>query len=248
VLHPDGRVTQVTATGGAIGWPGAGSDEVSTLTMDVGDTLLLYTDGLVEARKDLLQGIEDLSAHAAHLVGLPAAELPAALVSRILIGAQRRDDTLALVLRRGGEPTTPTFTRGTGPSAVNVGRVRRELSAWLAVLRGDADDSLALVADELLANATRVAASSVIVSARLEGEAVRVCVSDDGPGDPQIAVRGLETPHEAALNGRGLYLVRALSHEVSFTSSSVGTTVTALVPVNASETAERVGEELVDRF
>jgi hypothetical protein len=50
------------------------------------------------------------------------------------------------------------------------------------------------------------------------------------------------------LTGRGLYIVRGLSHEVSFTSSSVGTTVTALVPVNASETAERVGEELVDRF
>lgn len=248
VLHPDGRVSPVTATGGAIGWPGAGSDVVSTLTLEVGDTLLLYTDGLVEARKDLLQGLEDLSAHAAHLVGLPAAELPAALVSRILIGAQRRDDTLALVLRRGGEPTSPTFTRATSPSAANVGRVRRELAAWLAGVRRDGDDSLAAVAGELLANAARVAASSVIVSARLDADSVRLCVSDDGPGDPLIAERGKHMPDDAALSGRGLYLVRALSRHVAFMSSSVGTTVTAVVPVRATKPAEVDDDFLVDRF
>jgi PAS domain S-box-containing protein len=247
VLHPDGRVSQVTATGGAIGWPGAGSDKVSTLTLDEGDTLLLYTDGLVEARKNLLQGLEDLTAHAAHLVGLPAHELPAALVSRILTGAQRRDDTLALVLRRtAGEPG-PTFTRAAGPGAAEAVRLRRELAAWVGALDRDGD-ALNAVAAELLANAARFARSSVIISASLEGPSVRLCVSDDGPGDAAIAQRGETLPEDDALAGRGLFMVRTLSSDVSFMSSSVGTTVTATVPVSSSLPHQKGSGMLVDRF
>lgn len=247
VLHPDGRVTQVTATGGAIGWPGAGSDKVSSLTLEPGDTLLLYTDGLVEARKDLLQGLEDLTAHAAHLVGLPAAELPAALVSRILRGAQRRDDTLALVMRRPAEKPTPSFTRASGPGPAEAVRVRRELSTWITA-QGYDGEALVTVAAELLANAVRVARSSVILSASLDHDCVRLCVSDDGPGDPVIERRGTALPGGQALAGRGLYLVRALAADVSFRTSSVGTTVTATVPAARLHAAGAPDDVLVDRF
>jgi PAS domain S-box-containing protein len=100
LIRPDRGVEQVTASGGVIGWPGAGSDGIVETTLEPGDALLLYTDGLVEARKDILDGMEDLVAHAADVAHLDAEGMARELVRRALAGAERRDDTLALVLRR----------------------------------------------------------------------------------------------------------------------------------------------------
>jgi PAS domain-containing protein len=57
VVSADGQVRQITATGGAIGWPGCGSDGVAEVVLAPGDSVLLYTDGLVEARKDIVAGL-----------------------------------------------------------------------------------------------------------------------------------------------------------------------------------------------
>src|SRR5699024_5209982 len=51
LVGPGGDVETVPATGGAIGWPAVGSDNVACVTLGVNDTLVLYTDGLIEARK-----------------------------------------------------------------------------------------------------------------------------------------------------------------------------------------------------
>jgi len=100
VVHTGGAVTQLAATGGAIGWPGVGSDNVVTTELAVGESLVLYTDGLIEARKDVLQGLASLVRHAADVSDLPAGAYAYELVQRSLAGADRRDDSLALVIRR----------------------------------------------------------------------------------------------------------------------------------------------------
>ena len=64
------------------------------------ETLVLYTDGLVEATKDILEGLDALAEAAAEAAGYPAGPLARALVERSLAGAMRNDDSLALVLRR----------------------------------------------------------------------------------------------------------------------------------------------------
>ena len=103
VVGTDGTVTSLEATGGAIGWPGAGSDTEVTAWLADGESLLLYTDGLIEARKNILDGMEALAKHASHLAHLPATELADELVKQSLAGADRLDDSLAMVLRRSGE-------------------------------------------------------------------------------------------------------------------------------------------------
>jgi PAS domain S-box-containing protein len=105
VISPDGAVAQVAASGGVIGWPGAGSDDVVEARLEPGGALLLYTDGLIEARKDILEGMEDLLGHASEVAHLGARAMAAELVDRALAGADRRDDTLALVLRRDPVPS-----------------------------------------------------------------------------------------------------------------------------------------------
>ncbi len=82
---------------------------MADVTLDRGDTALLYTDGLIEARRDILAGLSDLKAAAAETATYPPHHLPRVLVERALAGAQRRDDTLALALRRRASPLGPAI-------------------------------------------------------------------------------------------------------------------------------------------
>jgi PAS domain S-box-containing protein len=246
VLHPDGRVTQVAATGGAIGWPGAGSDDVTELTLDRGDTLLLYTDGLVEARKNLLEGMDELVRYAAEVARLPAAELPAALVQRVLAGAQRRDDTLALVLRRTESVAAEGFFRVVAPDPEAASRARRELGAWLSGLGRRTDDVL-LVASELLANAVRAARSEVQVRAVALDDATRLEVRDDGEGDPSLVDLGHELPDDEATAGRGLFLARTLSHGMQIESGEQGSLITCLLRADPKLPEQPAGREAARR-
>lgn len=128
VVTAFGDVRQVEAQGGPIGWPGAGSDGAVRVRLDPGDSLVLYTDGLIEARKNLVEGLQQLEEHAHDLSRSSAAGLAEGLVSRVLAGAVRRDDTLALVLRR--DPVPETNVGPAGPavrgSSAGLGRAGAE--------------------------------------------------------------------------------------------------------------------------
>jgi PAS domain S-box-containing protein len=118
VVRSDGHVVELEPGGCALGWPAAGSGDTQEVVLEAGDALLLYTDGLVEADKDLDEGLRRLTASAGASAHLPAARLAEVLVDRALAGAARRDDTLALVLRRLPAAAVPAQERG----ATAVGR------------------------------------------------------------------------------------------------------------------------------
>ena len=230
VVSARGEVTQLSAAGGAIGWPGAGSDIVAETTLGVRDALVLYTDGLVEAGKDILAGMEALVGHARDVAHLPAEELANELVRRSLEGASRRDDTLALVLRRLPVPaaeTTRTWRIAPEPTAVS--RVRRAAGQWLASLDAPSDDALVVVS-ELLANAVRVARDEVAITVSLTETTIQVEVTDDGPGAVGLEQVGTELPPVEQPSGRGLFIVRALSDDVTVMSTAEGSIVRAVVP------------------
>ncbi len=228
VVGPDGVVLQLAATGGAIGWPAVGSDNVVTTQLGRNESLVLYTDGLIEARKNILDGMDDLVRHAGDVSMLSADAFANELVARSLKGADRRDDSLALVLRR----TVPSQPSGrmrweVGPGdRAGIRAARHGLMAWLIEQDVEVDDAV-LVAAELLANAVVVARSTAVLSVTLDEEGDRVVleVSDDGDGTDPVRATGWRLPALDSERGRGLYLVRALSNEVSTTSSVDGTVV-----------------------
>jgi serine phosphatase RsbU (regulator of sigma subunit)/PAS domain-containing protein/anti-sigma regulatory factor (Ser/Thr protein kinase) len=233
VVSADGRVRQITATGGAIGWPGAGSDGVEEVVLAPGDGLLLYTDGLVEARKDILEGLDSLARETASLAHLPVTEMTDELVARALAGADRRDDTLALVVRRSSVAGAvvpvplPSGRWQIGPDRHAAQQARRDAVRWLddrGVPAGDA----ALVIAELLANAVRAARSIVVLELSVELGRVHIAVSDDGSGLEELPVDTL--PPLDAEGSRGLFLVRRLSHGLLLDGSAVGTTVRCWLP------------------
>ncbi|MGH3425756.1 MAG: SpoIIE family protein phosphatase, partial [Nocardioidaceae bacterium] len=232
IVGPGGEVSPVSATGGAIGWPAVGSDNVATVQLGVHDSLILYTDGLIEARKDIIEGMDSLLQVAADVAHLPAQHCADELVRRSLSGADRRDDTLALVLRRTRKSAVADRIRWRLDPGEHGGlrRIRRELQDWVAAHQVEQED-VVLVAAELLANGKAAARSTVVLNAYLETGQVVVEVSDDGPGTHELEDRGRRLPTSESERGRGLYLVRALSDDVTAMSTAEGTVVRATVPV-----------------
>jgi PAS domain S-box-containing protein len=223
-IAADGAVTEISAPGIAIGWPGAGSESITELKLGRNDSLLLYTDGLIEASKNLDVGLMEVAREAALITRYPPDQLARALVERMLGRGSRRDDTLAVVLRRrtppelGGRPLGPFSHKFHANEAV-VPLARHLLADWLAnqpVEAGDVED-LPLVVSELCTNAVRAARTEVVLRAWAEGDALVIEVEDDGGRPvPQRRV-GLEpeVPDIGEEHGRGLYLAESLSDEMT---------------------------------
>jgi serine phosphatase RsbU (regulator of sigma subunit)/anti-sigma regulatory factor (Ser/Thr protein kinase) len=225
VLRGD-RVEEILAPGIPIGWPGAASHAILELHLDRSDTVILYTDGLIEATKDIVRGLEDLAAAAAATATYPATALARALVERQLADAARHDDSLALVLRRRSPaPDRPAhllapFEHRFSPQAAAVPLARHLLRDWLELVPVDAAaiDSLLLAISELCSNAVRHASGaprSVCLRAWATGDDIHVEVSDDGGSLVRPDQRSEELPDPEAEQGRGLFLVRVLVDEVA---------------------------------
>ena len=240
VVGPGGEVRQLSATGGAIGWPGVGSDNVATTFLGVHDSMVLYTDGLIEARKDIIEGMDSLTKVAAEVCHMPAQQYADELVRRALAGADRRDDTLALVLRRTRKSVVADSKRWhLDPGAhENFRQARKELESWLRAHSVEADD-IVLVAAELIANASSAARTEVVMTAQVGAGHVIIEVSDDGEGTNHLEDLGRRLPGNDSERGRGLYLVRALSQEVSVMSTTEGTLVRSQIAARGITAASK---------
>ena len=224
----DGKADLVDTPGVPLGFPGAGSDGVIDITLERSDTVVLYTDGLVEASKDIERGLEALCEAGQEVAAYPAGSLAQALVERALAGAQRRDDTVALVLRRRIPPAPGTeqpllrpfrhaFTAT--PPAVPI--ARHLLGDWLRhqPMDDSAIDDLMLVAGELCAMAVRVEGSAIVLGAAVEGDAVVLTITDGGGALPASAEDyPTVAPDPLADGGRGAFLVRTFCDVVEVTA------------------------------
>ncbi|MFJ9779675.1 PP2C family protein-serine/threonine phosphatase [Amycolatopsis sp. NPDC101161] len=96
----DARLLPSPVIGRGIGFPDPGSPRLVDVALAPGDTLLLYTDGLVESRKNIDEGQARLLPLARGLRTRPAAAVPRELVARMHEVVTYADDTVAMVLRR----------------------------------------------------------------------------------------------------------------------------------------------------
>lgn len=223
-IKADGSVREVVAPGIAIGWPGAGTESITEVTLQRNDSLVLYTDGLIEASKNLDVGLMEAAREAALVGRYPPDQLARALVERMLDRGSRRDDTLAVVLRRRTPPSLQgkalgPFSHKFHPNEAVVPLARHLLGDWLANQPVEANDveDLPLVVSELCTNAVRAARSEVILRAWVEGDALVIEVEDDGghPVPLRRAALEPEVPEVSLEHGRGLYLAASLSDEIT---------------------------------
>lgn len=186
---------------------------VTTLELDPGQTLMLYTDGLVEKPgADLDEGLQWLSS----LVRRGPSDLQRLADHLCDVVADRggEDDVAILLLRRHGT----YHPQGTGrfqqhvaqndPEALSSARhmIRAAVRAWGA---GERADEIELVADELMTNALMHTDGGAIVTLRIltgPPRRLRVEVEDRSSALPRRREAG-----EAGVSGRGLLLVDRLS-------------------------------------
>ncbi|MFI0924905.1 SpoIIE family protein phosphatase [Streptomyces sp. NPDC021012] len=217
IRESDGRCRRLPVEGGLplglsaefgrLGYP------VTTLELDPGQTLLLYTDGLVEKPgADLDEGLQWLSS----LVRRGPADLQQLADHLCDVVADRggEDDVAILLLRR----RDTYHPRGAGrfqqhvaqndPEALSSARhmIRAAVRAWDAEERAD---EIELVADELMTNALMHTDGGAIVTLRILAgppRRLRVEVEDRSSALPRRREAG-----EAGVSGRGLLLVDQLS-------------------------------------
>jgi serine phosphatase RsbU (regulator of sigma subunit)/putative methionine-R-sulfoxide reductase with GAF domain/anti-sigma regulatory factor (Ser/Thr protein kinase) len=183
-----------------------------------GDTVLLFTDGLVETRGESIDaGLERLRALAREPA--PVDELCGRLAAGLL-GETRADDVAMIAAR---VPVPPERLTGTWPAnRESLAVVRRLLRRWLRASGADADEiyDVTVAAQEACANAVEHAYGPGVhefsLDAVCEHGHIRLVVRDNGRWRPP---RGTN-------RGRGLLLMGELMDSVDVRHTDEGTEVT----------------------
>lgn len=202
--------------------------------LDVGDMVLLYSDGLVERPgRSLVQNTLDLARVAAAAVRAPDPtehRTEDRVVQRLarstveeLTRAGYDDDITVLAARRVGPPAPLEMTVPAFPDTLRV--VRQNLGDWLAALGVGQIDELALqhAVGELVSNSvehaydedrSRLEATVSVTACLLPGGVIEIVVSDRGTW---------RRPGPAGGRGRGLAMASGFSDDLRVSHDGGGT-------------------------
>lgn len=209
---------------------GAGPSRSATARLAPDETVLLYSDGVVERPGEPAdEGAERLARIAASAVRTQSPAVPAHVPDRLCALVVERvtrggyvDDVTVLAAQRSAVPTAP-LDRDLPAEAAALPGLREALAGWLASLGVGRDDHLALTL------AAWEAASNVVDHAYAGRPAGRLrCTAEvDGRGEVRIVVAddGRWREHAASSGGRGLGLMRALTDRVDVDHTGGGTVV-----------------------
>lgn len=200
-----------------------------------GQTLVLYTDGLVERRGEVVDdGLDRLAGIATEVAGLPPEQFAGQIIDRALAGAAHTDDA-ALVCVRVLPPDIDLTVPG---SARELRGMRRRVRRWAdqVGLGEDLGDDLVRAIDEAAANSVEhgYAGFDPPGDVRLRlgytpSGGVSACVSDDGRWRPP--------PSDPGHRGLGLAMIRAIATSSEIEHTDGGTAVRMLIAQTARPTA-----------
>ncbi|MGA2472351.1 MAG: SpoIIE family protein phosphatase [Acidimicrobiales bacterium] len=189
------------------------------VVLDRGDSLVMYSDGLIERRGELItDGMERLATAATGIVRSGWPDHPAVTFASMLSTEERTDDVVVLCLNFTGvtkERITalPVGTTRGGMSTLNLEPVvestpvaRHWIAAHLRELPSEVTGYAALLTSELVTNAVLHAATPMCVTLHILPDRIRVDVADSSPAFPALKEYGRD-----AATGRGLTLFNTLA-------------------------------------
>ncbi len=187
--------------------------------LDVGSGLVLYTDGLVEAERDYLKGMEQLEEAAGAECSDPSPNIAEGIQRRVFSHAVPRDDSALLFIGITGLSAEPPSPERQGwhldaRDEASAHRVKRALLWQLGgFASGEADLGVVeAIFGELLSNVKRHTPGPADVTLERGLDGAVLSFDDDGP---PFSVNGHAPPDLMAESGRGLFMLRALARDVS---------------------------------
>lgn len=222
LVHRSGAAEVISLDPGLpLGVGGAVFSETA-MALDVGASLLLFTDGLVENPDQAVdEGLARLTEAATNAVreGSTTEQIADAVLKRMRRDDEHDDDTALLILSitdPGAEAPSihqeeafEFAARRSAPKEARE-RVAEVLVAWKL---NEVLDTASLLVSELVTNAVRHARSSVRITLSVEGGRVRTGVWDHNlaPLPAPVAGGPGDSVEDLPEGGRGLFLVQALS-------------------------------------
>jgi anti-anti-sigma factor len=214
LITPDGpRVLDGSGAGPVLGASRIRPYADATADIGPGTTLLLYTDGLIERRGEVLDdGLARVMAAAERHAGDDPVRLTRRLLTDVLADADQPDDVALIAARLLPGPLVERVPADPGELA----GMRRTVARWAAAtaLPEEAVEDLQLALGEAMANAVEHAYA---------GSAPGLCEYRVGlgpDGDVEVQVtdfgRWRPPPADKGHRGRGLELISALAEDVAF--------------------------------
>jgi anti-sigma regulatory factor (Ser/Thr protein kinase) len=199
----------------------AGARTTHAVSLERGDALLLFTDGLVEVPgEDIDLGLDRLRELLSEPPSVTDARRLCSLVCEKLGSGSDDIAVLAITLddgeRRTADATFPAESTTPGAARTWVGAT---LADW--EVHGDVVDTAVLGVNELVTNALLHARSTSRVELDLDDQRLLVLVTDTGLGPAPEQ----QDADPTAMRGRGLLLVEALTDAWGSEQTSRGTTV-----------------------
>lgn len=185
----------------------------NTVSWSDRDTLVLYTDGLIEAKHDVLAG-SALITEAARALGPAAWNQPAAEIKRLVIPDGSSDDVAVLVLRADFPTYEQEVDRWHLDAFDHVAAtvLRKRFTASLPRERFSADNiaDAELVFGELIGNVVRHAGTNYHAEIVVDHSGPRTVlhVLDNGAGFRYVSRLA---PDPYSEHGRGLFLIAAMT-------------------------------------
>jgi anti-sigma regulatory factor (Ser/Thr protein kinase) len=221
LVSADGATERLDAAGPPLG---AGYYGMATehVRLELGSTVALYTDGLVERRdRDIDLGIESLQQLLAKHASVPLEQLPEVVVTTLLPDGPH-DDVAILLTRVNAERFEAAVSHRIGGDVPAIAEARRTVAEHLAQweLSQDVVDEVVLMTSELVTNAFVHGRPPIDLRLRRTGSELVVEVRDRAVYRPRR--RRADDDDES---GRGLQIVSVLADRWGSRATGTGKSV-----------------------